>query len=211
MPRAAYNAKVLFIAFLLGVSLFSAFKYAVSFSEKRTLLERHTQGQAQIVSLETEKQRLLASLGETKQVNAQLMERNVLLKDNLSASHKKVDQIALILGQAQKAGEELGSRLAILKAENSALRKEAEELKEDVGVASQENDTLKAKLSSIQELKKALRQLKTQARTVVKTLKEKVKMHTTNAGNRGFLFKDGRPTYAVPAVKIEVLPVAEKP
>lgn len=172
--------KVILVALLVGVTIFSVFKYVSSLKEKRAILEILNQTKDQLQALEQE---------------------NLGLKDSLKVTAEKLAKKEEDFNQARQDIQELTSEIAILKSENTSLKEEEVKLKAQLTSVSQEKDNLQARLSSIAELKKAIRELKRQMRVVRKKIEDKIIY-----GNRGYLIKDGKPTYPA-QVKIEVISV----
>jgi hypothetical protein len=105
----------------------------------------------------------------------------------------------------------LTSQIALSKVENTSLREEKEKISQDLAQVSQERDTFKARLSSIPELKKAIREVKVQihlAKAMIReiTKNRKAVVEADVDGNRGFLVKNGKTTFPVANIKIEVKP-----
>ncbi len=197
--------KNIFIVLLISITIFSVFKYGSSLKEKYALLNTLNQIKEQVTTLENDKQGLLEKLGEEKELNAQLNGEVSEIKDYLRASKERLAKLFADYGQAQKTIEDLNSKFSILKSENTALRDEKEKLDTQLTQVSQEKNSLKAKLSSITELKKRIRELKRQMRRVTA---HKPKARKIIEGNRGFLIKNGKPTYPA-KIKIEVIPVPQ--
>ncbi len=193
------NYRVILVAFLIGITAFSAFRYVASLKEKLDLMSALNQTKEQIAVLESEKQNLLQELEKEKQLQQQLNEENTGLKESLKVNEEKIDKINADFAQAQTTLEQLNSQLA-------ALRQEKDNLNAQVTQVTQEKDNLQARLSSIVELKKAIRELKRQVRQVSVEIGEKVKLEKIIEGNRGFLIKDGKSAYYPARVKIEVVP-----
>lgn len=200
-----YN-KIL-ISFLIGVSLFSIFKYVSSLKEKYALLSTVNKTKDQLKTLEFQKQNLLQEIEEEKKLQQKLIQENSEIKDDLKATDEELTKLNSDFIQADKNIEELSSQISVLKTENMALNDEKDKLKLKVNEISQEKESLKIRLSSIQELKKAIREIKQQMRKVTRGVKHKVKKEETHEGNRGFLLKEGKPTYPA-KVRIEVHPAA---
>lgn len=198
--------KNIFIVLLISITIFSVFKYGSSLKEKYALLNTLNQIKEQVTTLENDKQGLLEKLGEEKELNAQLNGEVSEIKDYLRASKERLAKLFADYGQAQKTIEDLNSKFSILKSENTALRDEKEKLDTQLTQVSQEKNSLKAKLSSITELKKRIKELKRQGREGLTAHKPKARKIIE--GNRGFLIKNGKPTYPA-KIKIEVIPVPQ--
>lgn len=196
------NFKLVLVIFLLAITAFSVFKYAVSLKEKYDLLNTINQIKTQVTTLENEKQNLL-------QLKEQLVQENSGLKDNLRASEEKIAKQAADFTLVQNALENLSSQISLAKAENGALREERDNLSGQLTQVSQEKEGLKARLGSLAELKKAIKELKKQMRRLNTEVKKKAAIQKIIEGNRGYLVKDGRPTYPS-KIRIEVNPPLPK-
>lgn len=192
------NYKIILVALLCGITIFSIFKYVSALKEKYELLSTINQIKQQVAFLENEKRNLLQTLEKEKQLQQQLNGEVSELKDYLKAS--KVRMSKLFAGQ--KKIEDLTSQISALKAENKALVEEKARV-------SQETEGLQAKLNSVTELKKAIRELKKQMHKVGAEIKKKADTSQITEGNRGFVIKDGKSTCAT-KVKIDVRPASSK-
>jgi len=190
--------KNIFIVLLISITIFSVFKYVLSLKEKYALLNTLNQLKQQVTTLENDKQTLLERLGIERKLNAQLEIEISGVKDYLRASKKRLAKLFAEYAQTQKAIEELNSKFCIVKSENIALKEERIKLDMQLTQVSQEANDLKAKLNSIAELKERIKELRRQAHQARKI----------GEGNRGFLIKDGKPTYP-PEIKIEVIPAGQ--
>lgn len=197
------NYKFILALLLIGITIFSVFKYTLSLKERYDLLNSLKSLKEQMATLETEKQNLSGALEKEKELQKELTQEISNLKGNLKASHAKLTKLFADFEEAQKIIEKLGSQNSLLEAENTALREEKNNLE-------LEKENLKARLSSLTELKKAIKELKRQMRKVGTEIKEKTKTEETPEGNRGFLIKDGKSTYSLLKIKIEVTPLPTK-
>lgn len=202
------NFKVILLAFLIGITVFSIFKYILFLKEKNDLLNNLNAIKGQVTALENEKQNLLQGLEKQKQIQQELNEQNAILKESIKVSEEKLTKLNTDFIQAQAAIEKLNSEMSAVKVENTALRQEQDKLNSQVAEITQENEGLKAKLGSIAELKKTIKELKRQMRKAELEIERKIKERNIVEGNRGFLIKDGKPT-SVPKIKIEVLPASQ--
>lgn len=198
------NLKVISIALLAGIAIFSIYKYVVTLKEKEDLLNTVSQMKEQVAALEIAKQNLSQELEKEKQLSQELTQ-------GLKVSEERLAKVNASLVTTVKALEDLNSQHSILKTENTALKEQNDNLKLQVTQVTQEKDELKARMSSVKELKKAIRELKRQMRKVKTQIIAKEKTTTTATetaveGNRGFLIKDGKPTSS-PKVIIEVKPL----
>jgi len=203
------NFKIILVVLLVGVTIFSVYKYVFSLKEKYSLLDEIALTKTKVVVLESEKSGLELALEKERQSRLELQQRNLTLKGYAKSAKRKISSLKMVSGQAVKLADDLNSELLIVKAENSALKEDEDNLKLKFKETLKENDTLKVKLSSVAELKKAIRELKRQARNVVVSMRRKLEDRATIEGNRGFLVRNGKPT--TPAkIKIEVKPAPEK-
>lgn len=197
------NYKVILIVFLIGVTLFSVFKYLASLKEKHDLLQAINDVKAQVAVLESEKQNIMQDLEKEKQLQQELSEQNIKLKSVLRASEEKITKLNTGFSQVQGEIDQLNSQQALLKAENAALREEKDNLNNELMQVS-------ARLSSLSELRKAIKELKRQVRKVkVDMDKRKTELNYIIAGNRGYVIRDGKSTYPA-KIKIEVNPLPAK-
>lgn len=179
--------KNIFVVLLLAVTILVVFMYILSLRK-------------QVSVLEGQKERLAQALAEAKESEKKLSVLNSALKDNLSASNRKITELFAKNAAAQKSLEETSSRFSILQAENDALRVEKEKI-------LAENENFKARLGIKAEFKKAIGELKKQVFKVGREIKEKSEEGKLTEGNRGYVIKDGKSTYPA-RVKIEVVPAA---
>ncbi|MFA5156569.1 MAG: hypothetical protein WC532_04180 [Candidatus Omnitrophota bacterium] len=207
------DLKIIFIAFLLGVSIFSAVRYISALREQNMLHSSLEEKKTEIAGLENQKQNLLQEIEKEKETTQKFMRINARLKDSLKAGASRISRLFGQYMQAQEDNERLNSQVAILKAENDAVRVEEIRLKLELEHANQEKEALSSRLSSLSELKKAIRELKNKkGSTSVEIKKIEVKKKplkdTEPAGNRGYIIKDGVfvPGSSSAKVKIEVSP-----
>jgi chromosome segregation ATPase len=194
------NSKVILIIFLLlGISIFSVFKYFLALKEKNDLLFSLERMKAETAALEKEKQNLLEN---EKALQQKLAQENSVLKENLRASEDKLVKLDADFTEAQQTIEDLHSRFSILEAENTALREEKENLKVKLAEVAQDN----ARLNSLAELKKAIKELKKKMRRVKREIRKKTAAINDSEWNSGFLVRNGKSTYPA-KVKIEVRPI----
>lgn len=197
--KQAKNYKIILVFLLVGITIFSVFKYLVTLKEKYDLVENLNQVKGQVASLEQ-------AIEKEKELEKAVTQENLTLKDELKANTDKLTQLDVDLQNFQKTIEQLTSQIALSKAENTALREEKDKLIQNLTQISQERDTLKERLSSIPELKKAIKEIKIQMRKAKVAIGEIVKKRTVIEGNRGFLVKDGKTTFPITKIKIEVMP-----
>jgi len=199
------NYRVILVALLIGITIFSAFKYVSSLKERYDLISAVKQMKDEVASLEGEKQLLSQELGQEKDFKEQLNTENVVLKQSLQASEDKLLKLSSDFVLVQNELEQLSSQLAALKEDNFLLKEEKDNLNVQISQVTQERDNFQTRLSSIAELKKAIRDLKRQMRKVNVEIEEKIRYNRVTEGNRGFIIKDGKATYPA-RIKIEVIP-----
>jgi len=199
------NYRVVLVALLIGITIFSAFKYVSSLKERYDLINAVKQMKEEVATLQGEKQLLSQELGQEKDLKEQLSTENVALKQSLQASEDKLIKLSSDFVLVQKELEGLSSQLAALKEENFLLKEEKDSLNVQIAQVTQERDNFQTRLSSIAELKKAIRDLKRQMRKVNVEIKGKIGRYRVIGGNCGFLIKDGKTTYPA-RIKIEVIP-----
>ena len=198
--RQAKNYKIILIFFLVGIAIFSVFKYLAALKEKYDLLENLNQVKGQVVTLEQ-------AIQKEKELEKALTQENLTLEDELKANTDKLVRLDADLQNSQKTIEQLTAQIALSKAESAALREEKDKLGLELTQVSQERDTLRARLSSIPELKKAIKEVKLQIRKAKVMVREITKKRGVIEGNCGFLIKNGKPTFPITNIKIEVTPV----
>lgn len=189
------NYKVILIALLAGITIFSVYKYTQALREKYALLNTLNEVKGQVAALEIEKQNLLQALEKERQSGRQLIETKSKLKENLGAGVRKITKLNSELDKIKTNLGQLNSAVAALKDENISLKEEKDKL-------TQEKDGLQARLSSIIELRKAIRELKRQVHKVGAGIREQ---NESAQGNQGFVIKDGKSTTTT-KVTIEVAP-----
>jgi len=199
--RQAKNYKIILIALLVGITIFSVFKYLAALKEKYDLLKNLSQVKGQVVALEQ-------AIEKEKELQNTLAQENLTLEDELKTNTDKLTQLDLGLQNSQKTIEQLTSQIALSQAENTALREEKDKLTLELTQVSQEIDTLKARLSSIPELKKAIKEAKMQIPKVKAMIREITRKRRIIEGNRGFLIKNGMSTFPITKIKIEVMPAS---
>jgi len=202
-PRKAKAYKIIVIVLLVGITLFSVFKYVMTLNEKNGLMKNLNQVKGQVAALELEKENLLQTIDKEKESQKALTEENATLKDEL----KKLAQVDENLQNSQKTIEQLTSQIALSRAENTALREEKNGLSLELTQVSHERDTLKAQLSSVPELKKKIKEVKLQIHKAKAMIREIAKKRRVIEGNRGYLMKNGKFTFPISKIKIEVMPV----
>lgn len=196
MKKVSY--RVILIALLAGITIFSAYKYVSSLKERYDLISAVEQMKAEVVVLDSERQLLVQELEKERDIKQRLVEENMEFQESLKANEEKMAKISSGFAFLQKELEQLNSQLI-------SLRDERDGLNTQVTQIAQERDDLRARLDSVAKLKKAIRELKRQMRGVKTATKKKIRHDDeTVYGNRGFLIKDGNSTYPV-KIKIEVI------
>lgn len=195
------NYKLILIIFLAAITIFSVFKYVYLLREKYALLNSLNTLKLEIAALDNQNQNLLKELEKEKEEGRRLDIENSFLKANLKAGIKKIDRLNAEFARAKDGLEKLNAELQALKGEKDNLEAQLTEV-------AQERDNLKVRLTSAAELRNALKELRRQVRNVGQEIKHKVEAQEAAEGNRGFVIKDGKPTYR-PRVKIEVVPATE--
>jgi chromosome segregation ATPase len=198
-PSLAKNFKIVLVSLLVGITMFSVFKYLVALKEKHDLLKSLNEVREQVATLEQ-------TVVEEKKVQDALSQENVALKTELKTNTDKFAQIDADFKNAQATIEQLTAQIAISKAENTALREEKDKAAQDLTRISQERDDFKSRLSSIPELKKAIKEVKIQLRQAKKLIREVAKTRMNIEGNGGFMIKNGKSTFPATGIKIEVTP-----
>lgn len=142
---------------------------------------------------------LMQELQHEKDLRLELVEENVMLKDYLRASKRRLSKLFGEFRALEKEVIDRDERLNVMKAQITQLEQDKETL-------AQENESMKFRLGSIPELKKAIREVKIKVRDAVREMREKLRIDTMVWGNAGFLVKDGQNTFQSSGVKIEVTP-----
>jgi chromosome segregation ATPase len=199
-PRQAKNYKIILTVLLVGITIFSVFKYVAALKEKYDLLKNLNQVKGQVAVLEQ-------AIEKERELQKALSQENLTLKDELKTNTDKLTQLDVDLQNSQKTIEQLTSQIALSQAENTALREEKDKLTLELAQISQGRDTLKARLSSVPELKKTIKEVKVQIRKTKVMMREITKKRRVIEGNCGFLIKNGKTTFPITKIKIEVMPV----
>lgn len=192
------NVKVIIIGLLIGVTVFSVYKYILALKEKNDLLYNLNQTKERLTALEIEKQSLLKQRDRLNLENTAINQEKSELQDKLRINEEKLVKLAEDFQATQSTVEQLNSHISLLKEKNASLVQEKDNL-------ILEKDTLQVKLGSIAELKKTIKELKRKMRRAW-TVTKKSKVDTEESeGNRGFLVRSGKSTYPA-KIKIEVRP-----
>lgn len=189
-----YTAYIL-IAFLLGIAIFTSSQYVLMIKKRHEIVNNLQQIKIQLSQLESEKETL------NQKLTAQLQEQQKIKQEK----QKVEETLRISQDQSQKRIEELNTALTVLREENTTLQQNWDNLTTQVEQLSKDKTILEARLGSIKELKKAIRELKKQMRKVKTQLPKKSENENLSEGNRGYIIKDGLPTYPQ-KVKIEVTP-----
>lgn len=201
------NIKPILIAFLVGITIFSVFKYVVILKERYDLGHALEIEKTRAINLESDKQNLLQGLEKEKGLKQQLNEENAGFREKLKVERERLIDLSMAFAKSHNKIERLSSEIAALKAETTALREEKDSLNTQLTLINQERETLQARLNSIAELKKAIKELKRQMHKVGVQIQRKADVEATTEGNRGFVIKDGKATSSPAKVRIEVTPV----
>jgi chromosome segregation ATPase len=202
------NSKaVLTTLLLLGITIFSVFKYISTVREKNDLVVAIEKIKVEAVTLENEKEYLLQSLEKGKALQQSLSQENVSLRENLKVAEASLSGIEEELIQVQKELADFTSQAFLIKEESIALQKERADLKLQIAKLTTENEDFTARFNSAEELKKAIRQLKLKMRLVKSRIEKKAVLTSDSEGNRGFVVRDGKTTQPA-QIKIEVKPAS---
>lgn len=153
---------------------------------------------------------LLRTIDLKKQIIALTQEKSNLA-DVLSQREMDLARLNLKQQKLEEDFKEGQKNMEGMTSKNSALQAENSVLKEEIDKVKLERDSLQAKLLSIPELKKLIIELKQKTAQVNKIVRKRFKVENIKKieriiiGNRGYLIKDGQPTYNT-AVKIDVEP-----
>jgi len=191
---------------LSAIALFSAFYLAKMVLDSIVLQDTVARQRLKISTLQQDRQQMMTALDNAIKKKDEMSRKNILLKEYLRQSNFKVRKLDSEFKKVMLRVDGLNSQIGILQSENIALRSSNEGLKEQVAKLSEENEQLRTRFSSLAELKKAIRNLRRQGRDILEKLKRKPQPNIGN--NRGYIIKDGVPTYPQ-RVKIEVIPVSE--
>lgn len=202
------NFKAVLIALLIGVTVFSAAKFFLVQKEKNDLLNTLSELKIRLGDLEAQKQSLLQTIEEDKELQKALIEDNSELGKNLNLTKGELAKLDTEFKAAGQEIERLNSGLSTLKTENEDLRVKIARVLKD-------KDELETKFSSMDELKKAIKELKAKLRQKQRgVIPQEKKNHKTSGadtaiiGNQGYIIKNGKSTYPA-RVRIEVAPIPE--
>jgi chromosome segregation ATPase len=202
------NSKAVLTALLLlGITIFSVFKYILTVREKNDLVVAIEKIKVEAVALENEKERLLKSLEEGKALQQSLTQENVSFQEKLIVTEAKLSGIEEELIQAQKELADSTFQAFLIKEESIALQKERADLRLQIIKLTRENEDFTTHFNSVAELKKAIQELKLKMRQVKREIKKKAVLISDSEGNKGFVVRDGKSTQPA-QVKIEVKPAS---
>jgi len=202
--KQGWNYNAIIIVFLIGVSVFSVYKYIYSIKERYVLVYTLSREKFRLALLETQKNELARKLEDESALVLKLKENNLLYKDSLIAGKKKVLKLAIAYQEAYNLGKALDSQITFLNSENSRLKVSTQDLQFKVSEAVRENESLQTKLSSAKEIKKVIREVKKKEReavvkvtekTEVKQIVQPTKINNSVKGNGGFLLKNRMSNY----------------
>jgi len=196
------------IAFLVGAGLVSIVHYSFLLQEKTRLSRALEEMNARVSNLEIEKAQLVQSLNSGRDALKKLDEDNARLTQTIKAQGESISALTAEVEKTNGKLEELNSRYALIRCENSAL-------KSQLLFVVKEEEKMRFSMTSLPELKKAIRGLKKKkihARISPVIRKQRINKADKGQmleGNRGFLVRDGKPTFAK-TIKIEVVPTSSR-
>jgi chromosome segregation ATPase len=196
------NTLLILIALLIGIILFSVWRYVLVLREKQGLLESLNQIKAELSQVEAQREQLNQQLQDEKSRSAQ----------EKQAGDEKLAKLEEALDETQRSLDKLNRDMVTLKEENTTLRQDKDNLSVRVDKLTFEKTNLVARLNSFKELKKVFRDL------TIKTQRAKFQMRQSRievmkkedqqklkVGNRGYVIRNSKPTLNA-KVRIEVLP-----
>ncbi|RKY33074.1 MAG: hypothetical protein DRP74_00785 [Candidatus Omnitrophota bacterium] len=206
---------IIIVFFLLGVAIFTIFKYLDSTREKHVLLNKLKQAQTRISDLSKGNELLLQDLFEEKKSLEKLRRENTDLARQIETKEKEVARLRAASLQTKESIEELNYRIALLKEENLALREEKRKIILGLSKAPGKEEEIANYLVSIKELRRVIKDLEKKIRQAKKELRKerltrevKIEKDQKISGNRGFLTWQGKNTTST-KVNIEVIPASE--
>ncbi len=222
--------RTLIFAFMLGVSVVCAVQYVSMLREKMQVQEQLQAQESLVASLEGQKAALTKTIEEERVLRQKLAEETLALKDTLRASKRRMSKLYDAYLDSSRQVDKIAMQTVLLKSEVRDLRAAYQQLETKFARLESENLQYKATMDSVVELKKAIREAKRRARqakrgavaqrpavvpslpapSVPEALPElAVQVIDDGQGNRGYIVKDGKPTYPA-RVRIEVNPAAEE-
>ncbi len=209
MPR---GISAVLVCILIGVTAFSVYRFVSASRENFDLTVQMEGMRADVSALQDEKDRLMLDLDKERLLQKTLSDENLLLRDEVAQASQAREDLQQQLADSESELEELGSQIAVVKAENAALLEQTQTLKADLARSAEEKRLMAEKLGSVAQLKQAIRDLRRQARLAasrpapVRRVRDAATGQTQIiVGNRGFLVRDGKPTYEG-RVRIDVQP-----
>lgn len=202
------------VCILIGVTAFSVYRFVSASRENFDLSVQMEGMRGDISSLQDEKDRLLLDLDKERLLQKTLSDENLLLKDEVAQAIQAREDLQQQLADSESELEELGSQISVVQAENAALLEQTQALKADLSRSAEEKRLMAEKLGSVAALKQAIRDLRRQARLAASRQAAPPVRRIRDAatgqpqivvGNRGFLVRDGKPTYEG-RVRIDVQP-----
>jgi chromosome segregation ATPase len=194
----AYYKIVVIVALLVIISGLSYYKYIMALRERDELSRNLEQVKADVARLDVERQAIADELKKQKTQKEQLMEQKDALEAELQVAQDKLAELAKLEAQVQP----LQQTIEGLEQDNTALLQEKEALNRRLDEIAQEKAALEARLRSIAELKKAIKEAKINSRR--ERIQSRQRTDTEISGNRGYIVKNGMPTYR-PKITIEVI------
>ncbi len=195
-------------AFLIGAGLVSIVHYSFLLQEKAGLSRALEEVRARVLALEKDKAQLVQSLNAGREAVKKLDDDNALLSRTVQEQGGHISALTAELEKTNGRLEELNAGYSLLRCENSALRAQ-------LFFVVKEEAKLRLSMTSLPELKKAIRGLKkkkTRATPAPLVRKERPKKTVEGQileGNKGFLVKNGKPTF-VKTIRIEVVPTSSR-
>jgi len=192
------------VAFLVGAGLVSIVHYSFLLQEKTRLSRALEEMNARVSILEKDKAQMVQSLNSGRDALKKLDEDNARLGQTIQAQGENISALTAEVERTNGKLEELNSRYSLLRCENSALRSQ-------LFFVVKEEEKMRLNMTSLPELKKAIRELKkkkTHASVLPVIHKQRINKVVKGQileGNKGFLVRDGKPTFAK-TIKIEVVP-----
>ena len=196
------------VAFLVGAGLVSIVHYSFLLQEKTRLSRALEEMNARVSILEKDKAQMVQSLNSGRDALKKLDEDNARLGQTIQAQGENISALTAEVERTNGKLEELNSRYSLLRCENSALRSQ-------LFFVVKEEEKMRLNMTSLPELKKAIRELKkkkTHASVLPVIHKQRINKVVKGQileGNKGFLVRDGKPTFAK-TIKIEVVPTPSR-
>ena len=206
------------IAFLFGIAGFGLFESIKLIKQNGELKEESDQLTLELVTTKNTLDQTRQSLAESKAWNSELTSEMTVLKAKLAKREEENQEIVARLTALSKEIKEVGDA-------NASLAIDQDQLKSEYLRLEFENSEMKQKLSSLQGLKQAIKELKLKAKkgpihkkqpqavvvkkplavTGIQRARDLQPSEQPLGGNKGYLIKDGRPTFEG-IVDIRVVP-----